>query len=129
MWSSLTAKGEAVSGFALGPIVSMSLDQLFLGGLVSTRAHLRFTSRFPSCNPRPELSTTTRQGVGNFHYCPANTLRRAQKSLCCLRLRADLACRDLNDESALKATPGQTTMLREPRPNRLLPIAELLAGS
>ena len=66
MWLSLTAEGEAVSGFALGPIVSMSLHQLFLGGLVSTRAHLRFTGRFPCCTPRPELSTTTRQGVGNF---------------------------------------------------------------
>ena len=47
----------AVSGSAPSFIVSMSLGQLFLGGLVSTRAHLRFTSRFylplPGWNYQP----------------------------------------------------------------------------
>jgi hypothetical protein len=61
------SRGEAASGFAPSPfIVSMSLGQLFLGGLVSTRAHLRFTSRFQFSISRLKPSTTTRRGLGNF---------------------------------------------------------------
>ena len=51
------SRDEAASGIAPSFIVSMSLGQLFLGGLVSTRAHLRFTSRFylppPGWNYQP----------------------------------------------------------------------------
>src|ERR1019366_5975682 len=41
----------------------------------------------------------------------------------------DLACRDLNGGKAQKRVPAGATMVREPGPNRFLPVAELPAGS
>lgn len=57
------AGGGRVHRFAPGPIVLMSLDQLFLGGSVSTGARLRFTDRFPCSGSRLETSTPTNSVV------------------------------------------------------------------
>jgi len=44
----------------------MSLSRLFLGRLVSTRAHLRFTGRYYPGLGSTSQSTTTLVRVGNF---------------------------------------------------------------
>src|ERR1700683_2305466 len=44
-------------------------------------------------------------------------------------MNGDLACRDLNGGRALRAELVRSTMVRESRPNRLLSVVGLSAGS
>src|ERR1700722_8528788 len=59
-------QGEAVSRFAPCLIVLMSLHRLFLGGVLSRIARLRFTGCFPCCTQPPKTVKNYLKRSGEF---------------------------------------------------------------